>query len=423
MDEESIRNIAINTHTDGFGLYVLTHFPPEDKFPMSEETLDEMWESYRREHEDSFTSIVSVDTELRNLNRSEEFFSDVPQLYHVLDYWKDKLLLQELPNNMLTPEALISWDAFETAVLDKFYDMLEAEFGDNKEWETYDSTIRDIEKDLDLMGALMHVVSPFIFLLLRFSFYQLWLQKTIESDDFRRNCATVDYTTNEKALRLKDLHDVNLTGYPAKRIYKRFAGLFSQAIKGYVASAPRAVSDDNIDVMTYIAMAQLEVTRLNQDEKVLREHCQPFFVDSLIEWHRGYFAYLIYQIHQFKGYENFQIPEYRVTEVKKKPKVIDENRALTSLGKSCRRAVVKYIQECRTSADFGRLLYEFQFEKKYFTPNLMSRNDYYLFMQQIGHVTFGYNGDDFSNCNKGFYQASKEAAQRKRLQSRLYSDE
>lgn len=408
-------NIALNgTPTKGFGYYFITHLPPEDKYPFTDETLDEMWEVYRTENENLFTNIIHVTSELSDLNFSEEFFRDAPQLHHVFDYWKDKLLLQELPV-LLSPEKLISWESFEVATLDMFHDMLEAELGTNEDvLDDYDPSVADMDKDLDILGSLMHIVSPFMFLMLRYSYYNTWLQKTISDDDFRRKRATANFRDNRNGLRLVEIHDVNTGGVTSKRIYRSLAMLFAQALKGYIETTPQAMDADSIDVQSYISMAQMEVSRLGQDERFLREHCQPFFADSLIEWHRGYFAYLIRQIHQFKGYENYQIPEYRVKEVKKKPKIIDENRALTSLGKSCRRAIVKYIQECQMVSDYGRLLYMFQFEKKFFTLNLLSRNEYYIFMQQIGKVTFCPSGD-FSNCNKGFNRAAKEAQERRRL--------
>jgi len=413
MDKEY--NIALNgTPTKGFGYYFITHLPPEDKYPFTDETLDEMWEVYRAENENLFTNIIHVSSELSDLNFTEEFFRDAPQLHHVFDYWKDKLLLQELPI-LLSPEKLISWESFEVATLDMFYDMLEAELGTNDDvLDDYDPSVADMDKDLDLIGSLMHIVSPFMFLMLRYAYYNTWLQKTISDEDFRRNRTTANFRDNRNGLRLTEIHDVNTGGVTSKRIYRNFATLFAQALKGYVETTPQAVDADSIDVLSYISMAQKEVSRLGQDEQFLRDHCQQFFADSLIEWHRGFFAYLIRQIHQFKGYENYQIPEYRVKEVKKKPKIIDENRALTSLGKSCRRAIVKYIQECQMVSDYGRLLYQFQFEKKFFTLNLLSRNEYYIFMQQIGKVTFCPSGD-FSNCNKGFNRAAKEAQERRRL--------
>jgi len=415
MDAKSVLDAATNSLSKGFGQYAITKLPLEGNISFSETTLNELWAAYRSEHEDLFTNIVHLPTELRSLNCSERFFRDRPQLCPIFDYWKDRLLFHEL-SDMLSPESLISWESLESAPFDMFCDMLEDEFEigdsdcppDDFLSEEYDPSCIDVDRDMDRMQSFMHIISPFIFLMMRYSFFQTWLQKTIASDDFRHNRACAGYLLKNKGLRLAELHDINMGGYPAKRIYSRFATMFARAMRAYMEAHPRAIDDANTEVITYISMANVEVARLGQDECLLRKHCHPFFVDSLIEWHRGYFAYLIHLIHQFKGYENYQVPNYRVTEVKKKPKVIDENRALTQLGKSCRRAVVKKIQDCRTAADYGKLLYQLQFVYKYLTPNLLSRNDYYLFMQQIAQVKFCPTGD-FSNCNKGF-QAAMEAS-------------
>ena len=395
---------------NGFGLYVLSHLPKGEKFPLSNDALDGLWSTYRAEHEDYFTCLIHVTTELSDLNYSEEFFNNNPQYYHIFDYWKDKLLKEEL-YNLLSPENLLSWSTFEIVTLDMFYDMLEFELGIDSTSDLTES-ILDMEDGLDLMGKLMHIVSPFMFLILRYTYYQTWLKKTTVNDDFRRNRATANYISDKNGLRLIELHDVNTGGMPAKRIYKNFANLFSQSIKGYLETTPRAIDENNIDVLTYISMAQLEVSRLGSDESFLREHCQSFFVDSLIEWHRGYFAYLINEIHKFNGYEKFQIPEYRIMEVKKKKKIIEEPRALTPLGMSCRKAIIAKIRECKTAADFGALLYKFQYELKFFnTPDKMSRRSSYLCMQQIGDVHFDSSGD-FSNCDKGYILALKQASKK-----------
>ena len=132
-----------------------------------------------------------------------------------------------------------------------------------------------------------------------------------------------------------------------------------------------------------------------------------------MEWHKFYFDYLVECLHNCEEYKDYPIeklvPQMKLEKIK--PKLIDENRALTPLGKSYRRAIVAKIQECKTAADYGALLYKLQYDLGWFTKNRLSRNEYYLVMQQLGKVTFGSSGD-FSNCNKGFYQADKEASKR-----------
>ena len=89
----------------------------------------------------------------------------------------------------------------------------------------------------------------------------------------------------------------------------------------------------------------------------------------------------------------------------------DENRALTPLGMSCRKAIIAKIRECRTTADFGALLYKFQYELKFFTKGVLSQNECYLCMQQMGEVHFDSSGD-FSNCNKGYNLAMNRASKK-----------
>ena len=397
---------------NGFGLYVLSHLPKGEKFPLSNDALDGLWSTYRAEHEDYFTCLTHVTTELSDLNYSEEFFNNNPQYYHIFGYWKDKLLEEEL-YNLLSPENLLSWSSFEIVTLDMFYDMLEFELGIDSTSEL-DESILDTDDSMDLMGKLMHIVSPFMFLMLRYAYYQTWLKKTTVNDDFRRNRATANYISDTNGLRLMELHDIHTGGMSAKRIYKNFAKLFSQSIKGSIAEMPRAIDEDDIDVLTYISMAQLEVSRLNSDEAFLREHCQSFFVDSLIEWHRGYFAYLIHEIHEFDGYEKFQIPGYRIEEVQNRKKILDETRALTELGLKprCRQIIANMIKDCKTAAELGALLYKFQSKMMYFKgEDKISRRYCYKCMQQIGNVHFDSCGD-FSNCDKGYNLASEKASKK-----------
>lgn len=388
----------------GFGAYLIKNLPPEDKYPFSYETLDELWQGYRVVQEDRFDNIISIQCELMDLNEAEKYFTGSEPFEDIFHFWKSKLLEEELANNVLSPEKQFCLNAFETLVCETFYSMLEAECGSlsDEALDSYDASCIDTEKDFDFIGKVMHVVSPFMLLMLRYAYYQTWLQKTIHDDEFRRHRATCLYIADDEknGLHLSELHDVNTVNISAKRIYKSMATLSAQATRAYVESAP-TVTDEQIDVLTYISLAKLEVTRLNQDEAFLRKYCQPFFVDSLIEWHRGYFAYLINQIHQFKGYWNFQIPGYRINEVKDKSKaIIPEEAMLTPAGRECRKTIIDLIHKCKTNADYGLLLYELQKERKWFTEN-KSRKDYYRFMRQLAHVSFC-PSDDFANCDKGY---------------------
>jgi hypothetical protein len=132
-----------------------------------------------------------------------------------------------------------------------------------------------------------------------------------------------------------------------------------------------------------------------------------------MEWHRYYFDYLVECLHNCEEYKDYPIeklvPPTKISEPKRK--IADESRALTPLGMSCRKAIIAKIRECKTAADFGALLYKFQYELKFFTSDKMSRRSYYQCMQQIGDVHFDSSGD-FSNCDKGYNLALKQASKK-----------
>ena len=253
---------------------------------------------------------------------------------------------------------------------------------------------------------LPHLTTPFIFMLLRYTYYHTIVDKMAVDVAYRRSIGV-----NSK-FNFDQVTKVNWGKHSQREVCEHY---ITTSIGGALYEIPEAYSfcgkPEDIPHEWLITLLETEGQRLRQDYSYLQKHFNRRFVASLMEWHKFYFDYLVECLHNCEEYKDYPIeklvPQNKVATIK--PRIIDENRALTPLGKSCRRAVVAKIQECKTAADYGALLYKFQYESNFFTKNRLSRNEYYLFMQQIGKVTFGSSGD-FSNCNKGFYQAAKEAS-------------
>lgn len=163
----------------------------------------------------------------------------------------------------------------------------------------------------------------------------------------------------------------------------------------------------------HIILVETEGLRLRKDYTYLQKHFNRRFVTSLMEWHQHYFDYLVENFHNCEEYKDYPIeklvPQLKIS--KPKQKIIDETRALTPLGLSCRKSIAAKIRECRTAAGFGALLYKLQYDLKFFTKGVLSNNEYYSCMQQIGKVHFDSSGD-FSNCNKGYNLAMKRASKK-----------
>ena len=255
--------------------------------------------------------------------------------------------------------------------------------------------------------TIPHISTPFILMLIRYTYYHHFVHKMVEDVNFRRN------PRNAQNFDFAEVTKVDWGKYSQREVCEQYAikyfGGGLKEIREY--DALHITKQEEVHHEWYLTLVENEGRRLRQDYSYLQKHFNRRFVTSLMEWHKFYFDYLVACLHNCEEYKDYPIeklvPQNKVATIKPKP--IDENRALTPLGKSCRRAVVAKIQECKTAADYGALLYKFQYESNFFTKNRLSRNEYYLFMQQIGKVTFGSSGD-FSNCNKGFYQAAKEAS-------------
>jgi hypothetical protein len=163
----------------------------------------------------------------------------------------------------------------------------------------------------------------------------------------------------------------------------------------------------------YLTLVETEGLRLRNDYTYLRKHFNRRFVASLMEWHQFYFEYLVECLHNCEEYKDYPIeklvPQLKTSDPKRKK--FDKDHVLTPLGKSCKKAIREEIQDCRTAAEFGALLYKFQHELKFFKIDSMSKNDFYIYMQQIGNVRFDSSGD-FSNCGKGYNLALKKASKK-----------
>lgn len=273
---------------------------------------------------------------------------------------------------------------------------------DSLYWDEYH--YKDVPRTL-----IPHISTPFIFMLLRYTYYHTIVRKMSADVEYRRRLGfnpRFDYAQVSK---------VDWGKYSPRKVCEQYAinhfGGGLRDIQHY--DALHIKRQEDVPHGWYLTLVENEGRRLGQDYTYLQKHFNRRFVSSLMEWHKFYFDYLVECLHNCEEYKDYPIeklvPPMKLEKIK--PKLIDENRALTPLGKSYRRAIVAKIQECKTAADYGALLYKLQYDLGWFTKNRLSRNEYYLVMQQLGKVTFGSSGD-FSNCNKGFYQADKEASKR-----------
>lgn len=266
---------------------------------------------------------------------------------------------------------------------------------------------KNVEKTI-----IPHLTKPFIFMLLRYTYYHTIVQRMVSDEEYRRSIGfnmQFDFTQVTK---------VNWGKYSPREVCEQYAitwvggGLY-EIID---ARAYDVKKQADVPHEWYLTLVENEGRRLREDYAYLQKHFNRRFVASLMEWHQFYFDYLVECLHNCEEYKNYPIeylvPALQLEKTNSKPKIVNENKALTDVGRNYRRTTIPaMIQACKTAADYGRLLYRLQYELKYFTANSLSRNDYYLAMQQIGKVTFG-SPRDFSNCNKGYYQARKEAAKR-----------
>lgn len=261
-----------------------------------------------------------------------------------------------------------------------------------------------------IAALIPHIETPFILTLLRYSWYN-YDYNLIESDiTYRRNIrllGDVDFSKIDK---------VNFGAEDKKQVCEHYlltcdAGLGD--IDHPIVQQYSTLKKEEVHSYWYLTLIEKESVRLKRDQDLLRKICTRSFAADLMRWHNFYFKYLIECLHGCKDYKDYPIEKLvpQLKTAKPKQKSIDETLALTPLGMCCRKAIIAKIRECRTAADFGALLYKFQYDLKFFTKGVLSKNECYLCMQQMGKVHFDSSGD-FSNCNKGYNLANKKASKK-----------
>lgn len=250
-----------------------------------------------------------------------------------------------------------------------------------------------------------HLTTPFIFMLLRYTYYHTIVRKMVEDMEYRRSVGF------NNSFDFSQVTKVDWGKFSQREVCEKYAitwlgGGLHEIID---SRAFKIKNQEDVPHDWYLTLVETEGLRLRQDYTYLRKHFNRRFVASLMEWHRYYFDYLVECLHNCEEYKDYPIEKLvPPTKTEPKRKLADESRALTPLGMSCRKAIIAKIRECRTAADFGALLYKFQYDLKFFSKGVLSNNEYYLCMQQMGKVHFDSSGD-FSNCNKGYNLAMNRA--------------
>ena len=254
-----------------------------------------------------------------------------------------------------------------------------------------------------------HITTPFILMLLRYTYYHKVVRKMFENVEYRRSIRTLS------PFDFSHITKVDWGKYSPRDVCEHYAqewfggGLFNFNYR----IVEEITKQGELPHDWHIILVETEGLRLRKDYTYLQKHFNRRFVTSLMEWHQHYFDYLVENFHNCEEYKDYPIeklvPQLKIS--KPKQKIIDETRALTPLGLSCRKSIAAKIRECRTAAGFGALLYKLQYDLKFFTKGVLSNNEYYSCMQQIGKVHFDSSGD-FSNCNKGYNLAMKRASKK-----------
>lgn len=260
----------------------------------------------------------------------------------------------------------------------------------------------------DKKAALLpHIETPFIAMLIRYTWYNHLLDRYENDEAFRSNCYALEM------LDFSTITKVDLGKYSRREVCEQYALSYNCGLRVIIDERVLLVKKkEDIPGHWYLTMIEKESLHLKNDEKFLKAILNDNFVASLMNWHNYYFNYLIGCLRSYDEFKEYPIEKLlplAVAEEFKLP-IINEHLALTPLGEGCRqKGIIERIEKCRTAADYGALLYKFQFELGYFTKDKLSRNEYYIFMQQIAKVKFCPSGD-FSNCNKGFNKARVEAS-------------
>ena len=261
----------------------------------------------------------------------------------------------------------------------------------------------------DKKAALLpHIETPFIAMLLRYTWYHHLLHCYETDAEYRSNFKTLEQ------LDFSSITKVDMGEYSKHEICEQYmlapnCGLH-EILNKHITQVKQK---EDIPGHWYLTLIERESLHIEKDKDFLKTVVNNTFVNDLLKWHKFYFNYLIDCLHNCEEYKDYPIEKLvpQLKTAKPKKKIIDETRALTPLGMSCRQAIKVKIRECKTAADFGALLYKFQYELKFFTSDKMSRRSSYLCMQQIGDVHFDSSGD-FSNCDKGYLLALKQASKK-----------
>ena len=252
-----------------------------------------------------------------------------------------------------------------------------------------------------------HIKTPFILMLFRFTYYHKVVRKMLEDIEYRRSNRTLSQFDFSQVTKV-DWGKYSPRDVCEQYALKWFGGALYEDFS--YKDVEKITKQEDVPHDWYLTLVETEGHRLRQDYTYLRKHFNRRLVASLMEWHQFYFDYLVECLHNCEEYKDYPIEKLvpQLKKVKPKQKIIDETRALTPLGMSCRRAVATKIRECKIAADLGALLYKFQYELKFFTEGNMSFRSYYQCMQQIADVHFDSSGD-FSNCHKGYLLTLKQS--------------
>ena len=401
----------VSQYGTSFVRLLIENYPASTQWDAA--TLSSAWQLYKEQY-DSLALELSGDVSFDSKNRELRTINDVrlfaennqialPLCDHAESFFMELLQDTLKPCNFSCNASDVEF----RFVLHSYCVSREPEDGQTKDLSVNyfdESSCRDIKRT-----TIPHISTPFILMLIRYTYYHRIVHKMVEDVNFRRN------PRNAQIFDFAGVTKVDWGKYSPREVCEQYAithfGGGLKEIREY--DALHITRQEDVPHEWYLTLVENEGRRLREDYTYLQKHFDRRFVASLMEWHKFYFDYLVECLHNCEEYKDYPIeklvPPMKLEKIK--PKLIDENRALTPLGKSYRRAVVAKIQECKTAADYGALLYKLQYDLGWFTKNRLSRNEYYLVMQQLGKVTFGSSGD-FSNCNKGFYQADKEASKR-----------
>lgn len=399
----------INKYDMSFVNYLIENYSQSELLTVGD-FLASAWAKYAEKN--SYKGLAKIPfllDEIVVLNMARPLAENTPSALAVCDAIEAQII--QLLKDALQPSNFTanSSDPFFCEILKNYCISVEPEDGSSKElWCGFFDEHECDEQKND--PTLPHITTPFIIMLLRYTYYHNHLHRIEVDADYRRQLDFIrDYDFTE-------VTKVNWGKYSKQEVCEQYilsrnGGALNEIGIGYYGHNVEKVED--IPHHWFLTLVEAEGRRFQKDCDFLKTHFNRRFVASLMEWHRYYYDYLVECLHNCEEYKDYPIEKLvPMTKIPKpKRKTIEEPRALTPLGMSCRKAIIAKIRECRTTADFGALLYKFQYELKFFTKGVLSQNECYLCMQQMGKVHFDSSGD-FSNCNKGYNLAMNRASKK-----------